>query len=346
MFKGLAFLKTPSVALFFLITTAIFGIPVHAQEANLVEAAKKEGKVIAYTSMSKSTLKSIMRIFEKQYGIKGNFFRATTTTVMDRALTEYRANKVTYDLVITSKNPMRVMKEEGLFTRYVSPSSKYFEKKVVDPFFGPMYRSVIFGIVYNRNLIKEDQAPKSYQDLLDPKWKGKLTTSDPSRHTSTTDWFSSLHLLFGSEEKANAWIKGFAAQKPVLVRALRAGIRRIGSAESLLGIGYLHHVFRFGKEGLPLDYVKGLPGYLGEGHYVGLSSKAPHSNAAKLFIDFFLGEESMKIMAKSGEFVSRKGVYPPLPGADQVVKRFIPVVTLSKEEYARKKSEYRQIFKK
>jgi iron(III) transport system substrate-binding protein len=316
-----------------------------AQDASLVQAAKKEGKLIAYTSMDNATLKAIMDLFEERYGIKGSFFRGNTTAVLDRALTEFRAGKVAHDVVITSASPMEFMKNQGLFSRYVSSANQYFDKSVIDPFFGPRYRSVIMGILYNPKLVKQEEAPKSYDDLLDPKWKGKITTSDPSRHTTATEWFASLHLILGSEEKAKAWIKRFATQEPVLVDNLRVSITRIGAGESLVAIGYLHHVFIYGKQGAPLEYVRGLSGYLGEGHYIAPSSKAPHSNAAKLFIDFFLGKESMDIMASQGEFVNREGIYPPLPGAEQVVKKFILAVPLSGQEYAKKMNEYKRIFK-
>jgi iron(III) transport system substrate-binding protein len=338
--------RTIPIIVLVLVFNLIFAFSILAQDQKTIDAAKKEGKIVAYTSMDNKTLQLIMNAFEQKYGISGSFFRGNTTAVLDRALTEYRAGKVGYDLVITADNPMRVMQQQGLFRQYVSPSSKFYDKEAVDPFFGPRYRSVILGIVYNSKLLKESEAPKSYNDLLDPRWKGKLTTSDPTRHTTTTEWFASLHHVFGSKEKANAWIEGFAAQQPVLVENLRPSIRRIGSGESLAGIGYMHHVFIYGREGAPLDYVKRLPVYLGEGHYIAASSKAPRPHAAQLFIDFFLGQESMEIMAKGGEFVNRSGVYPPLPGAEQVVKRFKQVDAMTREEYAEKRKEYARIFKK
>lgn len=318
----------------------------YGQSKELIEAAKREGKVVGYTSLDSNTTAKLMSVFEKKYGIKGSFFRSSATTVMDKALVEYRASKVTYDAVFTNAGPMEVMKKEGLFTSYISPSSKSYDKNVVDKFFGPRYRSVIIGIVYNSQIIKKGDVPRSYEDLLDPKWKGKLITSDPTRHTTTTMWISSLHKVLGSKEKADEWVKKFAAQKPMLVRSLRPAIKSIGSGERPLGIAYLHHVFIYGKKGAPLDYVRGLPGYLGDGHYIGLSSKSPHPNAAKLFIDFFLSQESMEIMAKRGEFVSRKGVYPPLPGADQASKRFVQMVLLTKDQFAQRKNELKRIFKK
>lgn len=318
---------------------------VAAQEQALIEAAKQEGKVVAYTSLDTDTTKVLMDAFEKKYGIEGEFFRSSATTVMDRALAEYRAGRVTYDVVFTNAGPMQVMKNQKLFTRYVSPSSKAFSEKVVDDFFGPRYRSVIIGIVYNPNLIDKKDAPSGYGDLVDPKWKGKLITSDPTRHTTTTMWFASLPKVMGSQEKADAWTKAFAANNPMLVRSLRPAIQGIASGERPLGIGYLHHVFIYGKEGAPLTYVQDLPWYLGDGHYIGLSSKAPHASAAKLFIDFFLSKESMEIMAERGEFVSLKGVYPDLPGAEHAVENFVQMELLSKEQFVQQKKRLQGIFK-
>ena len=79
-------------------------------------------------------------------------------------------------------------------------------------------------------------------------------------------------------------------------------------------------------------------------HNVALDSKAPHVNAGKAFIDYFLGDESMKMMAQLGEFVNLKGVYPPLPGADKI--QFVQMVNFDSKQFAEKKKEYKQIFLK
>jgi iron(III) transport system substrate-binding protein len=86
--------------------------------------------------------------------------------------------------------------------------------------------------------------------------------------------------------------------------------------------------------------------YLGDGNYIAMTTKAPHPNAAKLFIDYFLGAESSQIMASIGEFVNRQGIYPSIAGADQVVDRFVQMNAMSADEYSKKKEEYRQIFKR
>ena len=81
---------------------------------------------------------------------------------------------------------------------------------------------------------------------------------------------------------------------------------------------------------------------LGSSHYVVLSKRAPHANAGKVFIDFFLGDESMKIMAKNGESVNRKGVYPPIPEIEKV--KVIEMEDFDTNGFAEKRKEYQKIF--
>jgi iron(III) transport system substrate-binding protein len=333
-----------------LLASAILFLPalisVHAEDARLIEAAQKEGAVIGYTSLDQEIAKAQMDLFNSKYKLKGSFFRGNTTVVMDRAMAEFRAGKVTYDVVYTSNEAMRFLKNQGLFAAYSSPLNKNFDKDVIDPFFGPRYRMVILGILYNRKLVKPEDAPKSYDDLLDPKWKGKLVSPDPSLDATATAWYSSLHFIMGSKQKAENWINRFAEQKPTLVASPRPAMAQIVSGEKPVGISYIHYVATQSDTGAPLDYVKGMPVYLGDGHYIALSTKAPHPNAAKLFIDYFLGQESMDLMAKEGYFVSQRGVYPPLPGAEQVLKGFLQMVPMTDSDYRQRKNEFKKIFQK
>jgi ABC-type Fe3+ transport system substrate-binding protein len=81
---------------------------------------------------------------------------------------------------------------------------------------------------------------------------------------------------------------------------------------------------------------------LGDGQYIALGAKAPRANAGKAFIDFFLDDESMKIQADTGEFVNRRGIYPPLADADKI--KFVQMYQFGKEDYEIKKKEYQKIF--
>ena len=84
-----------------------------------------------------------------------------------------------------------------------------------------------------------------------------------------------------------------------------------------MGITFVRFVLTYNKQGANLDYVRDY-NMLGDGQYINIGAKAPRPAAAKAFIDFFLDEESMKIQAETGEFVNRKGVYPPLADADKI----------------------------
>jgi ABC-type Fe3+ transport system substrate-binding protein len=81
---------------------------------------------------------------------------------------------------------------------------------------------------------------------------------------------------------------------------------------------------------------------MGDGHYVALGNKAPHPNAGKAFIDFFLDDESIGIMAKIGEFVNRRGFYPPLPDADKI--QVVEMIEMDQKAFAEKMREYRKLF--
>jgi len=314
-----------------------------SQSAKLIEAAKKEGgKAVVYGSLESSTFDEIVKAYKKKTGLDVDYWRASATKVMDRALSEYRAGRPLFDIVLTNDNPMQIMQKAGIFTKYESPTFKDFPKEAIDPNLGPRYRNVIIGVIYNTSIIKPADAPKSLEDLLKPQYRGKLVMPDPTQHTTTTQWVASLWKVMG-KEKADKFIRDLAATKPILVESLLPAGKRVTTGETPIAIAYVKYLRTFGKEGAPLDYVR-LGKMMGDGHYLTLSNKAPHANAGKAFIDFFLDDESMKIMAEEGEFVNRKGVYPPIPDADKI--QFVEMVDLDRKQFAEKKKEYQAIFLK
>lgn len=306
------------------------------------DSAKKEGKAVVYGSLESDTMEAIAKSFTKKTGIEIEYWRASATKVVDRVLSEYRAGKPLFDVVATNDNPMQLMLKENIFAKYESPSAKGFPKDAIEnPNLGPRYRNVIIGIVYNKGVIKPADAPKSLEDLLKPQFRGKIVMPDPTQHTTTTQWVASLDKVLGSKEKADKFIKDLAATKPVLVESLLPAAERVATGETPIAITYVKYVYIFGQKGAPLDYVR-LGRMMGDGHYITLSNKAPHANAAKTFIDYFLGDEGMNIMAKLGEFVNRKGVFPPLPDADKI--QFVEMLDLDTKGFAEKKKEYSKTF--
>lgn len=334
-------------SVFVMASLAIFAERIGAQSAELIQAAKKEGEVAVFGTLENDIAAALHKGFEAKYGIKTNYFRGSSTVIIDRVTSEHRTGKMSADAVFATAEPMKfINKEKGLLVRYVSPSARDYNKQLVDGFFGPNYRSVIIGFLYNKSMIKIEDAPKTYEDIVNPKWKGKITMGNPSLHDTTINWLASLPAVFGSTQKANDWIKRLAALEPLMLDSMVPVGERIASGEIPLGVAYVKYVHLWGLKGAPIDYVKGLPVYLGDGNYIGLTSKAQHPNAAKLYIDYFLGQESSEIMANVGEFVNRRGILPPIAGADQVAGKFVQMISMTAEEYSQKKEEYRKIFRR
>src|SRR5207245_7667186 len=98
--------------------------------------------------------------FNKKTGLTVEYWRASATKVMDRALAEVRAGKPAFDVMVNNSGAIYVMKKEGLFAKYISPSASAFPKDVIDPDLGPIYRNTPIGIIYNRGEIKPSDAPK------------------------------------------------------------------------------------------------------------------------------------------------------------------------------------------
>ncbi len=314
---------------------------VFAQDTKLIEAAKKEGgKVILYGSLEPDTTEFIIKSFEKRTGLKVEYWRASTTKVVDRALSEYRAKKAMVDVILVHDAEMRLLFKEKVVSRYDSPMFKDFTKESVDPQLGPRYRDTIIGIVYNKSLIKPEEAPKSLEDIVKPQFRGKLVMPDPTQHITTTSWVASLPTVMG-KEMADKFVRDLAAAKPLFVEGLLPAAERVSTGEAAIGVSYIKFSYLFGLKGAPLDYMRS-DRMLGEGSYIMLASKPVSSNAGKSFIDFFLGDESMKIMAQQGEFVTRKGIHPPIPGAEKI--KFIEMTHFDQNGLAEKRKEYQKIF--
>jgi iron(III) transport system substrate-binding protein len=321
----------------------LIGGKAFAQDSKLLEGAKKEGgKAVVYGSLDSDTGDAIGSAFYRKTGIKMEYWRASSTKVMERAASEFRAGKPMFDVLINNASPMQILLKDGMLTRYNSPSAKGFSKDVIDPNLGPRYRNVVIGIIYNKEAIKPSEAPKSLEDLVKPQYKGKVVMADPKQHTTTTQWLASLHKIMG-KERADKFIRDLGASKPALVESYIPAAERVITAETPIAIAFVRYVYLYGQKGAPLDYVR-LGKMLGDGHHVALGSKAPNPNAGKAFIDFFLGDESMNLMTKiGGEFVNRKGVKPPLPDADKI--QFVEMVELDKQGYAEKANEYEKLFR-
>ena len=314
-----------------------------AQDAKLVEAAKKEsGKIVAYGSMESNTAEPIIDAFTKKTGLHVEYWRASATKAMDRALTELRAGKHLFDVMVNNSGATTVLHKEGIFAKYNSPAAASFAKDVIDADLGVSYRHTPIGIFYNKGMIKPIDAPKSLEDLLNPKYRGKFVMPDPTQHTTTLQWVASLYKIMG-KEKAEKFIRDLGATKPLLVESFAPSAERVATGETPIALSLIRYIVTYGEKGAPVDYVR-LGKFLSTGQYLSLNHKAPHPNGGKALIDFFLGEESARILAKAGEFVTRKGIHPPVADADKI--QAVEMDDFEAKEFKEKSQEFQKIFLK
>ena len=121
-----------------------------AQDAKLVAAGKKEARVIIYGSMEQDIFEGMRQAFEKKTGITVDYWRASGAAVLERALSEHRAGKSGFDIVLNNVGPMEILLKEGVLAKYDSPVAKNFPPELVHPQLGPSYRTGVVGIVYNK----------------------------------------------------------------------------------------------------------------------------------------------------------------------------------------------------
>jgi iron(III) transport system substrate-binding protein len=311
------------------------------QSAQTVAAAKKEGgKVILYTSMETFTADALKAAFEKKTGLQVDYWRGGSTEVLDRVLSEHRVGKPVFDVVAITGDHMRLMANEGAIGKYESPSLKAFAKDAIDPVLGARYRNIMYGVIYNKAMLKPGEYPKTLEDIVKPEYRGKLVMPHPTGHTLTTQWLASLDKIM-ARPRAEKFIHDLATAKPIFVESIVPAADRVGTGETPVGITFARFVLTYNKQGANLDYIRDY-NMLGDGQYINIGAKAPRPATAKAFIDFFLDEESMKIQADTGEFVNRKGVYPPLADADKI--KFVQMYSFGKEDFEAKKKEYQKIF--
>ncbi len=321
---------------------AAIGLPAAQAQMDLVSAARKEGRVVVYGTMESPIFEVIQQLYRDKYGIPVEYFRLAANRLLDRVLTEVRAGRPQFDVALSNLSPMLLMKKEGAFAKYASPSYDAFPSASLDRdgTLSPPYRMVVISILYNTRLVPAAEAPRTLVDLLAEKWKGKVVMPDPTQHITTATWLVNLQGLIGSEYRS--FVERLAAQA-ALVDSFDPAMMKVVAGEYPLGLTYVKYVYIMGKQGAPLDYVRLNP-VLAEGNHVALAARPAHPNAAKLFIDLFTSRLGLRTLAEAGEFVLAPGIYPPIKDADTLHVRLMRDV--DEQQLQRWRGEFGTFFRK
>jgi len=253
----------------------------------IVAAAKKEGTLTMYTTFAEKDQPTLIRPFEAKYGVKVNIWRAGTDKVLQRTLVEAAAKKYDVDLIHFGSPEMEALSREKILQAVNSPVHKDLQPGSV-----PAHREwaatllSVWVQVYNTNLIKKSDLPRTYADLLDPKWKGKLGIEAKNQ-----DWFASVVDVMGGNEKGLRFFRELVARNGISARTGHTLLNNMviaGEVPLALTV-YNYMPEQAKKKGAPIDWFALEPA-VARSNAIGVARRAPHPNAALLFYEYMLGE--------------------------------------------------------
>jgi len=289
---------------------ASYAPPAHAQAANselaaiahdsgadrndrILAGAKKEGVVNVYTSETVEDLAALTAAFQSKYGVKLNVWRGSAENILQRTVVEARGGRFDVDAIETGATTMESLQREQLLQPVSSPAFADLKPEAIRPhreWAGTRYNVLVAA--YNTGAVNKADLPKSYEDLAQPKWKGKLGIEAES-----SDWFGALIAALGEEQGLALFRKivagnGMSARKG---HTLLANL--VISGEVPLAISaYLYKVAQLKSRGAPIDWF-GIPPVVARFEGAAVARRAPHPYAAMLFFDFML-TDAQALLAK------------------------------------------------
>jgi iron(III) transport system substrate-binding protein len=265
-------------------------------QAPLVDAAKKEGKVVWYTSLALPSAEKVAKLFEAAHpGIKVEVHRTGSQRILQRVMQELQANIKNVDVIHTSDaGHFVLLKEKKLLARHVPTGVDAFPAGFKDKdgyYFG--LRATVNVIAYNTQKITAAEAPKTWKDLLDPKWKGKLVTAHPGYSGVIATHVLALVHLHGWE-----YFQQLARNNLMLVQSAVDPSGVVASGERPVAAnGGDYTFYQAKKKGNPVEIVyprEGVPLVVSP---TAITTFAPHPNAARLFTDFSFTREVQQVLA-------------------------------------------------
>jgi ABC-type Fe3+ transport system substrate-binding protein len=315
-----------------------------------IEGAKREsGTLLIYGSVDFRDIKSLIDAFQARYPfIRVTYEHMRPPEVYTRVTGEVTAGRPTADLVIVSLTTGLRMAEEGRFLPYISPEAAAYPETFKDKD-GLWTAFVLLPIVfvYNTKLVKPEELPKTLEELVDPKWKGKIVMHDITLGTTGTQWLVSLRDYIG-ESKWNDFIRRLLDLKPSLDISVSAVAEYVAAGEYPIGmITNLHDAVRLKIEGAPIDYFlpEGVP-ILTTVSLIAIIKTTQNVNSAKLFVDFALSQEGQTIIGNVPvRFPARPGV-PAAFSLEKVLKPGMKIELYPTTEAFEKARQWADEFKK
>jgi iron(III) transport system substrate-binding protein len=335
-------LARSSVALWAVVLLACLALPGRAlAQAARLEAARQEGKVVWYTSLALPSAEKVAKLFEAAYpGLKVEVHRTGSQRILQRVMQELQANIKNVDVIHTSDaGHFVLLKEKKLLVQHTPPGVERFPAGFKDRdgyYYG--LRATVNVIAYNTRLVPAAEAPRTWKDLLDPKWKGKLVTAHPGYSGVIATHVLALVNLHGWD-----YFRQLAQNRVMLVQSAVDPAGVVASGERPVAVnGGDYNFYQTKKQGNPVEIVypkEGVPLVVSP---TAITTFAPHPHAARLFTDFTFSRELQQALADS------EGLYTGHPEVtypdDKPKLSDLKLLTADPEELERRNEELKQRF--
>jgi len=290
-----------------------------AERDKLIEGAKKEGRLVLYTGMETEEVGIFTKEFTKKYPfVKTDVFRSAGEKVQARFMVEHRANTHLADVFQTSIVQVYQLKNLGMLARYISEEASAFAEGFKDPQgYWTTFYQIPYVIGYNTRQVAAKDIPGSYEDLLHPKWKGLI-----SLETEEYQWFYQVLQIMG-RDKGLDFMKKFAGQNLQMRKGHTLLAQLVAAGESAIAtVVYSNRVERMKATGAPIEWVRFKGPTITVINAISIPDKAPHPNAARLFVDFALSKEGQGLLRAQRRVPGRSDVPPDPPSLTQGLKLY------------------------
>jgi iron(III) transport system substrate-binding protein len=301
----------------------------------LVEGAKKEGQVMVYHSTQTEDLKPVFDAFTQKYGVKVNEWRSSSENVTQRIISQTRAGKLEVDLIENNSPDQEALRRENMLRPMQSPHFADLRPGTVPPHRAYATSTIdVFVQAYNTEKVRKEELPKTFEDLLDPRWKDRLGIESEDQA-----WFGTLSNAVGAEKTEKLW-REIVAKNGMSVRKGHTLLAQlVASGEVPVGLTvYNYKPPQLKARGAAIDWIVLQPA-IGQLHAVAVHAKSPNPHAAALLYDFFLGE-GQTLLAKRNFIASNTKV--PSPLGNMPIRYIDPAEALDKQDQWLK--TYQEIF--
>ncbi|MEG2176553.1 MAG: ABC transporter substrate-binding protein [Oscillibacter sp.] len=324
--KAVTKLGGAALALFMLTAALCTGCgAAPAAEPSPDDAGGYTGQVMLYCSMQDQQIQAIQQGFEEKYPeIKMNYYFAGTGKILTKLAAESQSGDISADVVWMGTSSSYVaLKKDRMLSPYISPQAINIDPSFIDPhFYYTGARLISVCIAYNKNLVSPADAPKTWRELLDPKWRGKVVMTDPGSAGSTQYFVGALmaNPAYGEDFFEKLYANGCALESGTTATHMR-----VADGDYPIGICLDYVSENMADEGQPIAYQIPAEDMISISCPLGLVAGCPDERNGRLLYDFILSKEGQQILVDNHLHSIREDVEQPGVSVQTILDTRMPV---------------------